>query len=229
MKVFVVGAGAQMRNCYAMRDGRQFKYLFDENTRLRLPEYYGTLVNHAFEHYARLCDGFVVCVANTERGPLRVELSRKLQELGLEPLSFIHPTICGYAVGRGLQVMQRAVLGLNVRIGDYCIIGQNASIDHDCELGNGVNVMGCAALCGGVRVDDYASICTNATILPEVHIGEGAIVGAGTVVLKDVPPWTVVAGVPARELRKLVPPGGLEPPSSALKERHPALDDGGVV
>ena len=52
-----------------------------------------------------------------------------------------------------------------------------------------------------VRVGAWADIGTNAVILPGVTIGKGSIVGAGAVVLEDVPPFAVVAGVPARFLR----------------------------
>jgi acetyltransferase-like isoleucine patch superfamily enzyme len=51
-----------------------------------------------------------------------------------------------------------------------------------------------------------ASIGSNATILSGVTIGEGAIVGAGAVVTRDVPPGTIVAGNPARVLRKVDQP-----------------------
>ncbi|MEQ1955511.1 acyltransferase [Mesorhizobium sp. CN2-181] len=52
-----------------------------------------------------------------------------------------------------------------------------------------------------VRIGAWADIGTNATILPGVTIGKGAIVGAGAVVTEDVPPFAVVAGVPAKFLR----------------------------
>jgi acetyltransferase-like isoleucine patch superfamily enzyme len=52
-----------------------------------------------------------------------------------------------------------------------------------------------------VRVGAWADIGVNAVILPGVTVGKGAIVGAGAVVTKDVPPFAVVAGVPARFMR----------------------------
>jgi acetyltransferase-like isoleucine patch superfamily enzyme len=52
-----------------------------------------------------------------------------------------------------------------------------------------------------VRIRAWADIGTNATILPGVTVGKGSIVGAGAVVTEDVPPFAVVAGVPARFLR----------------------------
>jgi acetyltransferase-like isoleucine patch superfamily enzyme len=56
---------------------------------------------------------------------------------------------------------------------------------------------------GMVQIGDHAWIGFNAIILEGVTVGEGAIVGAGSVVTKDVPPYTVVAGNPARVIREL--------------------------
>ncbi|MBB3255238.1 maltose O-acetyltransferase [Paraburkholderia bannensis] len=53
-----------------------------------------------------------------------------------------------------------------------------------------------------IRIDDYAWIATNATILPGVHVGEGAVVGAGAVVRSDVAPYTIVVGNPAVALAR---------------------------
>ena len=77
-----------------------------------------------------------------------------------------------------------------------------AIIEHECIIGDGVHLMSGSVVSGKVRIDDYATIGTNATILPYVHIGEGAYVGAGALVNKDVPPYAVVVGVPAKKLRE---------------------------
>ena len=57
-----------------------------------------------------------------------------------------------------------------------------------------------------VRVGRWADIGVNAVLLPGVSVGEGAIVGAGAIVTQDVPPYAVVAGVPAKILRYRRPP-----------------------
>jgi acetyltransferase-like isoleucine patch superfamily enzyme len=51
-----------------------------------------------------------------------------------------------------------------------------------------------------VEIGAFATIGTNATILPRIKIGQGAFVGAGAVVTRDVPDGRVVAGVPARPM-----------------------------
>ena len=55
---------------------------------------------------------------------------------------------------------------------------------------------------GSIRIHDRVWIGSRATVLQGVAIGEGAVVSAGSVVVDDVPPWTIVGGVPARPLRR---------------------------
>lgn len=55
---------------------------------------------------------------------------------------------------------------------------------------------------GSVTIEDYVVIGTRVTILPGVHIGKGAVIASGAVVTKDVDPYTVVGGVPAKEIKK---------------------------
>lgn len=53
-----------------------------------------------------------------------------------------------------------------------------------------------------VTIDDYAWICSRSVILPGVHIGYGAVVASGAVVTKDVDPYSIVGGVPAKKIGK---------------------------
>ena len=84
-------------------------------------------------------------------------------------------------------------------IGDGSFIGHNvvlATINHDLDPAN--NRKNHYA---PITIESHVWIGSNATILPGVTIGEWAVVAAGAVVIKDVPPYTVVGGVPARVLK----------------------------
>jgi len=51
-----------------------------------------------------------------------------------------------------------------------------------------------------VEIGDYAWVCSRSIILPGVKVGEGAVVACGAVVTKDVEPYTVVGGIPAKKI-----------------------------
>jgi acetyltransferase-like isoleucine patch superfamily enzyme len=57
---------------------------------------------------------------------------------------------------------------------------------------------------GTIHIEDDAWIGAGAIILPNVTVGEGAVVGAGAVVTKDVEPYTIVAGVPAKKINEVL-------------------------
>jgi len=93
--------------------------------------------------------------------------------------------------------------GGQAEIGDYCGITQGARLITGSEHPTGV--MTAAApihlrrtKIGKIVLEPHAFVGANAVILPDIHIGEGAVVGAGAVVTKDIPPWSIVVGVPAR-------------------------------
>lgn len=110
----------------------------------------------------------------------------------------------------------RCVIGDNVWIGpgsyfdardlvleDYVGWGPGAKVLGSVHTGRpaGVPVVKTDLEIRPVRVRAWADIGTNAVLLPGVTVGKGAIVGAGAVVTADVPPFGIVAGVPARFLR----------------------------
>lgn len=88
-----------------------------------------------------------------------------------------------------------------ITIGDGSLIGHNvvlATINHDLDPRN--NRKNHYA---PINIGNHVWIGSNATILPGVTIGDWAVVAAGAVVTKDVPPYTVVGGIPAKVLKTI--------------------------
>lgn len=91
------------------------------------------------------------------------------------------------------------VIGNGVRIGhEVTLLTVNHAIGTP-ELRSGISEF------YGIEIGDGAWLASRVTVLPKVRIGAGAVVAAGAVVTRDVPPNTLVAGVPARVLRSLEP------------------------
>jgi maltose O-acetyltransferase len=106
--------------------------------------------------------------------------------------------------------------GKNIEIGDYCFINKRTLLDgrggklkigDNVDIAQEVNIWTLShdphddyhSVWGKeVIIEDYAWIASRATIMPGVHIGRGAVVAAGCIVTKDVPPMAIVAGVPAQ-------------------------------
>lgn len=110
----------------------------------------------------------------------------------------------------GLEIIP----GGRIRVGRGTVVGSRALLDgrRGIEIGANVNLGGEVAVFtlqhdvrsptfgpkgGPVRIGDRAWISFRTTVLPGITIGEGAVVAAGAVVTKNVPPYTIVGGVPA--------------------------------
>jgi len=150
-------------------------------------------------------DYFCVTIGNPYAKERRL-ISERLEKWGLKPHLLAHKsTVTNYdlKLGKGLQISPRVTIGTKVKIGNWVILNQCCSIDHECILEDGVEIAPNATLCGCVTVKENAWICAGATVIPGVTIGENSIVGAGSVVLHDVPDNEIWVGNPARFLKKI--------------------------
>lgn len=136
------------------------------------------------------------------------------------------PLVRGFVdeCGIGVEVKAKAYFGrgTGIRLGDRCRVGKNCVLNPNVWIGDdvliGPDVMfitlehvfddrdvpirdqGYRAPKGPIVIGDDTWIGARVIVLPGVRIGRGVVVGAGSVVTKDVPDWAVVAGVPAKPI-----------------------------
>lgn len=134
---------------------------------------------------------------------LKEKLIAPLVSAGAEFLTFVHPSaILGARVslGRGVVVCPGAVLSVDIDVGEFAMVNLNSTIGHDARLGPWTSLSAQCDITGHVQVADRVFLGSRSTIIPGKTVGSRATVGAGAVVVTDVPAAVTVVGIPARIL-----------------------------
>jgi sugar O-acyltransferase (sialic acid O-acetyltransferase NeuD family) len=121
--------------------------------------------------------------------------------------TIIHPTASVSRlsqIGRGVVIFQHVTVTSNVRLGNHVILLPNTIISHDDVIGHYTCIAGGVCISGGVEIGRSCYLGTNASVIGNIKIGDNCMVGMGSVVLHDIAENMVVAGNPARVLRRMV-------------------------
>lgn len=135
--------------------------------------------------------------------PGRRALATKIREAGLDLINAVHPTVhldSDVRLGQGCVLCQGVIVVTGTQIGDCVNIHTGATVDHDNVLEDGANLGPGVHTAGRCRIEQDAFVGTGAALIPDSLVGRGAIVGAGAVVIRPVPPGDKVAGVPAKSI-----------------------------
>lgn len=136
------------------------------------------------------------------------EREKVIDSLGIDEKRFsslIHPSAqigVGVEIGYNTLIMAGVVITANVSVGNHCVILPNTVISHDsiirdyCLIGSNVSIS------GGVNVERLSYIGSGSKLIQEITIGEKTLVGLGSTVLGSTEPQSIVAGNPAKLLRK---------------------------
>lgn len=149
------------------------------------------LLDYPVFHDSSVIDKTIVSIgSNTIR-------KRIVESLSCEFETAIHSSaiVSEYAsVDEGSVVMQGAIIQSCAKIGKHCIINTGASVDHECVIEDFVHISPHATLCGNVHVGEGSWVAAGTVVLPGVKIGKWSVIGAGSVVSKDIPDGVLAVG-----------------------------------
>ncbi len=148
-----------------------------------------------------------IVIENDRRNSALPLLDLKDIPARIEPGALIRDEV---TIGKNAVIMMGAVLNIGAVVGEGTLIdmgavlGGRATVGKNCHIGAGAVLAGVIepASATPVIVEDGVLVGANAVLIEGVHVGKNAVVAAGAVVIEDVPEDTVVAGCPARVIKK---------------------------
>ncbi|KEQ27254.1 2,3,4,5-tetrahydropyridine-2,6-dicarboxylate N-acetyltransferase [Paenibacillus tyrfis] len=147
-------------------------------------------------------------VENDRRNSAVPLLDLKNINARIEPGAIIRDMV---GIGDNAIIMMGAVINIGVTIGEGTMIDMNAILGGRVKVGKMCHIGAGAVLAGVIEppsaqpvvIEDDVLVGANAVILEGVRVGQGSVVAAGAVVVEDVPEFSVVAGTPARVIKKV--------------------------
>lgn len=147
-------------------------------------------------------DILAVCAVGAPE--LRRRLAMRLNSLGVRFATLVHPHAVltrHISLGDGTVVTAGCILTNCITIGRHVQVNLNCTVGHDSVLKDFATLAPGVSLSGGVTVEEGSYVGTGANILERTRLGSWTVIGAGSTVLKDIPPNTTAVGVPARIIK----------------------------
>ena len=123
---------------------------------------------------------------------------------GVRFVTVIHPSVIMseyVVIEEGTMIMPGTIITTNVHIGKHCLINSGCRIGHDTVIGDYCSCMPSTAIAGDVLLSEGCYLGINSCIINGMRIGAWSIIGAGAVVVIDIPPKVVAVGIPAKPIK----------------------------
>jgi acetyltransferase EpsM len=139
---------------------------------------------------------------NASRKRIATEVLDKQIKYGV----VVHPKaiVSKYSeIQNGVVIIAGAVVNCSTYIGEHTIINTGATVGHDVQIEPYCHIAPGVHLGGGAIVDEGTFVGIGASVLPNRRIGRWSVIGAGSVVVDDIPDEVIAVGVPARIVRRI--------------------------
>lgn len=218
MKLYLLGAAnpetiRMIRSVSAKTPNLEFPGLLDNDENKHGKNFYGIPILGGSELVSELASPDVKFVSLVTGSTLaRYESCLKIVRNGGQLGNFIHPSVdltmthwgCGNYVQEAVVTQAEVSIGDNSSIHMGALVGHETRIGNSCFIAHGVSISGCC------DIGDGTFVGTNAAILPRVKIGKWVTIGAGSVVNRDIPDYSVAVGNPAKIIKsnRIIYPDG---------------------
>lgn len=163
---------------------------------------YEELIIGKGEDYQPKPNDYFLCAVGHPR--LKEKMALPVLEKGGRFATLIHPSVVvgrNVAIGQGAILCPRVVLTSDIVLGDFVSLNVATAVGHDVVIGDWTQTSSFCDLTGASKVGRKVFFGSRASILPKVSVGDGAVIGAGSVVVRDVKAGQTVFGAPAVPLR----------------------------
>ena len=204
-EIFVYGAGGHARVVIdIIEQSNQFKIvgLIDDTNNVTSMFGYQVFSNLNDLFIRNITAGIVAVGDNWQRARLTNEILKKFNTI--EFVTAIHPSCRigrGVTIGIGTIVMAGCNINPNVSIGKHCIINTGSNVDHDCLMDDYASLAPGVTLGGNVTIGKCCAIGIGSSAIPKISIGEHSVIGAGSIIVRDIPSGCIAFGNPCKFIR----------------------------
>lgn len=202
-RVAIIGAGghAKVVASTLLAQGYNVIGFYDDNSQKWGESILGIpIIGPVSDLTSATCDGAIIGVGDNR---VRKQLAEQMDldwVTAIHPFAWVHPDVL---VGVGTIICAGSIVQPGAKIGAHVILNTKASVDHDCVVGDYVHIS-VAHLAGAATANEGAFLALGSTVLPGLHVGAWALLGAGSVATKDIPPGSIAVGNPARVIKSAV-------------------------
>ena len=176
----------------------------DDNKEIIGQDINGYKVLGTVDSLEKMKDIYAVCAVGASK--VRKDIIDRVQQLNpdLRFATLIDPSVekSNYVeIGKGTIICAHNVLTVNIQIGNHCIINLDCTVGHDVIMNDFVTVYPSVNISGNSKYGECVELGTGSQIIQGKTVGKGTIVGAGSVVVKDLPEDCTAVGAPCKPIK----------------------------
>lgn len=157
-----------------------------------------------FEYFEWKKDIYYVCAIGNSKIKKDI-IENKCSKYNIKPATLIHPSVImskkHNEIGEGCIICAGSIITVNTKIGEHVIINLDCTVGHDVVINNYATIYPSVNISGNCNIGECAELGTGTQIIQGKIIGSNSIIGAGSVVVKDIESNKTAVGIPAKVIK----------------------------